>query len=458
VPLTSLSVTPYLEDASGYRGQAAEAFAPDNLDELREIVATAARTKTQITIAGAGTGLTGARVPHGGFVVSLERFKRLSIEAGRARCGAGVLLEDVHAEAAKARQFFGPNPTEATASVGGIISTNAGGARSYGFGAVRHHVLSLEVTFMDGQTRRVTRSDKVDFPVPALRRPATTKDSAGYYMEPGIDWVNLLSGSEGTLGIITEAELRLLPQPPAILSGVVFFLTDENALNAVDEWRSVPRLRLLEYMDAASLDLLRPVTSDIPEHARAALMVEQDLHSENDDEIDHWTERLAAHRALEDDSWFGFTAADRDRFRDFRHTLPTIVVERARRSGFPKFGTDFAVPLHRGRELLQFYRTRCEAVFPGSHLIFGHVGDANVHVNLLPDTAEKASRGEGLIHEFARFTVSLGGTVAAEHGIGKTKTDLLKLMYSPAEIDSMRAVKRRLDPDFLLGRGTIFEP
>lgn len=458
MPLTSLSVTPYLEDASGYHGQAAEAYAPNDVDELREIVAKAADSKATITIAGAGTGLTGARVPHGGFVVSLERFRTLSIESGRARCGAGVLLEDVHVEAGKTRQFFGPNPTEATATVGGIISTNAGGARSYGFGAVRHHVLSLEVTFMDGQTRRVTREDKVNFPVPALRRPATTKNSAGYYMEPNVDWVNLLAGSEGTLGIITEAELQLLPEAPSILSGVVFFSTDENSLNAVDAWRSVPRLRLLEYMDAPSLDLLRSVHPDIPVRSRAALLIEQDLQSEDDDEIDRWSERLTEHEALEEDSWFGFTATDRDRFRDFRHTLPTIVVERARKSGFPKFGTDFAVPLNRGRELLRFYRTRCEAVFPQQHVIFGHIGDANVHVNLLPDTSEKASQGESLIDEFARFTVSLGGTVAAEHGIGKIKADLLKLMYSPAEIDSMRQLKRRLDPEFLLGRGTIFEP
>jgi FAD/FMN-containing dehydrogenase len=451
-------VTPYLEDASGYRGEAAKAFAPADLNELREIVTSAAASKTPITIAGAGTGLTGARVPHGGFVVSLERFRKLSIEPGRAHCGAGVLLEDVHAAAAKTRQFFGPNPTEATASVGGIISTNAGGARSYGFGAVRHHVLSLEITFMDGRTRRVTTNDKVDFPVPALRRPATTKNSAGYYLEPGVDWVNLLTGSEGTLGIITEAELKLLPEAPSILSGVVFLSNDENALDAVDDWRPVPRLRLLEYMDAPSLQLLRSVHTDIPSHARAALLVEQDLRSENDDEIDRWGERLSAHKALEDDSWFGFTAADRERFRDFRHTLPTIVVERARKSGFPKFGTDFAVPLNRGRELLQFYRARCESVFPGQHVIFGHIGDANVHVNVLPETAEQAHAGEELIDEFARYTVSLGGTVAAEHGIGKMKTDLLKLMYSPAEIDSMRQVKRHLDPDFLLGRGTIFEP
>ena len=166
------------------------------------------------------------------------------------------------------------------------------------------------------------------------------------------------------MGIITEAELKLLPEAPAILSGVVFFSVDENALNAVDEWRSIPRLRLLEYMDAPSLDLLRRNGVALPTSARAALLVEQDLATENDDEIDLWAERLRSHHAFEAESWFGLTAADRERFRDFRHTLPTIVVERARKSGFPKFGTDFAVPLAHGRDLLAFYRRNASLSFP----------------------------------------------------------------------------------------------
>jgi FAD/FMN-containing dehydrogenase len=134
-----------------------------------------------------------------------------------------------------------------------------------------------------------------------------------------------------------------------------------------------------------------------------------------------------------------------------------MIVDRARRNGFPKFATDFAVPIERHRELHSYYRQRCEESFPGQHTIFGHAGDANNHVNLIPEDAQQAKRGEELIHEFARYTVSLGGTVAAEHGIGKTKTDLLRLMYPSQDIEAMREVKRRLDPQMLLGRGTIFE-
>jgi FAD/FMN-containing dehydrogenase len=448
---------PYLEDSSGYKGFADRVLIPHDLNELRTVVQEAAANKIPITIAGAGTGLAGARVPHGGWIVSLERFRTLEIHKGRARCGVGITLGELQAAAAKTKQFFGPNPTETSASIGGIISTNAGGARSFRFGSVRHHVLALQTTFADGSIREFTRGDRVDFPYQTLRQPATTKNAAGYYLQPDLQWVDLLSGSEGTLGIVTEAELQLLPEPAAILSGVVFFPSEGHALDAVDAWRTVPQLRLLESMDSRALDLLRPGYSDIPATAEAALLIEQDLHSEEDEEVDRWADRLHGQSALEEQSWFGFSAADRERFRAFRHALPTMIVEKARRGNTPKFGTDFAVPLHRSRDLYGYYRERCDGLFPNQYTIFGHIGDANAHVNLLPNTPKDAERAEELMEDFARYVVSLGGTVAAEHGIGKHKINLLKLMYSEPELEIMKDVKRRLDPDWLLGRGTIFK-
>ncbi len=447
----------YLEDSSGYRGEADQVWLPSDVEEIREIVHAASTRHIPLTVAGAGTGLTGARVPHGGWVVSLERFRDIEIGSGKARCGAGVILKDLQQAAARTKQFFGPNPTESSASIGGIISTNAGGARSFHYGSVRRHVLALQVTLMDGRTVNVRRGERVGFPVRAIHAPATTKNSAGYYLRPNLESVDLFSGSEGTLGIVTEAELQLLPDPAAILSGVVFFPSGDLAFDAVPAWRTITELRLLEFMDEHALRLLRSRYAEIPSHARAALLIEQNLHSEAGDEIEAWTRRLHDQGALEEESWFGFRAADRERFREFRHTLPVMVVDIARRNGFPKFGTDFAVPPDRNRELHSYYNQRCGEFFSGQYTIFGHVGDANNHVNLFPDTAEQGKKVEELMYDFARFVVSLGGTVAAEHGIGKSKTDLLKLMYSAEEIDAMRDVKRQLDPEWLLGRGTIFK-
>jgi FAD/FMN-containing dehydrogenase len=455
--VSPLTIEPYLEDSSGYHGEAERVLLPFTVEEIREIVRASSLQRIPLTVAGAGTGLTGARVPHGGWVISLEKFRALKIEPGQARCGAGVILSDLQQAAAQTKQFFGPNPTEDSAAVGGIVSTNAGGARSFHYGSVRRHVLSLEVTFLDGRTVNLKRGDRVDFPFTPVRVPATTKNSAGYYLQPDLEWVDLLSGSEGTLGIISEAELQLLPEPAAVLSGVIFFPSDDAALAAVDKWRPLPELRLLEFLDRSALGLLRPRYPEIPTNACAALLIEQNLKSEEDDEVDSWSERLREQGGFENESWFGFTVADRERFREFRHTLPVTVIDFVRRNGFPKFGTDYAVPLDRHRELYEYYKRRCEEVIPGQYTIFGHVGDANNHVNLLPATAEQARRGEQMMYEFAQYVVSLGGTVAAEHGIGKSKTDLLKLMYRPEEIEAMRAVKRRLDPEWLLGRGTIFE-
>jgi FAD/FMN-containing dehydrogenase len=449
-------ITPFLEDASGQRGSAEKLFTPASVEEVREIAKDASASDTPVTVAGAGTGLTGARVPNGGWIISLERLRRLEIQSGRAYCGSGVILADLQATAAKTRQFLGPNPTESSASIGGTISTNAGGARSFRYGPVGRQVLSLEVTFMDGRTARFHRGEKVDFAYRVVRAPATTKSSAGYQLRPDLEWIDLLCGSEGTLGIVTEAELKLYPEPPAILSGVVFFPSEELALDAVDQWRPVSGLRLLESMDTSALNFLRTKYTEMSPAAKAALMIEQDLSSEDDPEVDLWTERLAAQSALEEASWFGFTAADRERFREFRHALPAITVDLGRRSG-AKFSTDFAVPLDKNREMYNYYRQRCEETFPGRYTIFGHVGDANVHVNLLPRGPEDAKIADALMEDFARKVISLGGTVAAEHGIGKQKVNLLKLMYSADEIQAMKDVKRHLDPQWLLGQGTIFE-
>ncbi len=456
MPFSSAAVDRYIEDSSGYRGEADRVFLPVNTNEVCEIVQACSSKRIPLTIAGAGTGLTGARVPHGGWVISLERFRAIQVEKGRARCGSGAMLSDLQQAALQTKQFFGPNPTESSASIGGIISTNAGGARSFRYKSVRSHVLALEVVLMSGRAVRFERGDRVDFPVRPVRMPATTKNSAGYYLQPNVEWVDLFSGSEGTLGIVTEAQLQLLPEPAAILSGVVFFPSDDRALSAVDAWRPTSELRLLEFIDEHALKLLRPRYPEIPAAARAALLIEQNLSSQDNPQIEEWGRRLAEEEAFAEESWFGLSAADRERFREFRHVLPVMVLDTVRRNGFPKFGTDFAVPLDRNGQLYSYYKRRCEEAMPGQYTIYGHVGDANNHVNLFPTTPEEAHRGEELMYDFAGHVVSMGGTVAAEHGIGKNKVDLLKLMYSPEEIDAMRDVKRHLDPQWLLGRGTIF--
>ena len=440
-----------IADASGFEGWADRLLTPETELQVLDVLAEAVRTGTPLTVLGSRTGLTGSCVPQGGWALSMERFRKLEIESGFARVGPAITLLELRDAAAKTGQFYAPDPTEITASIGGSIATNASGSRSFRFGSTRRHLRALKVALLDGTVRWFRRGERIDFDVPALPSPHTTKNTAGYCLAPGMDWIDLFCGSEGTLGVTLEAEVALLPIPKHLLSGVVFFSNDDAALDAVARWRSVPELRMLEYADRPSLDLIGSRYPEIPRAAQAAVLIE----AEGDD-LDGWETRLEESHALLEASWFGLEAKDRERFRAFRHAFPEAVVETMHRRGFLKMGTDYAVPLDKDREMLRYYRERLDAELPNRYLIYGHLGDAHLHLNILPTTADEAETARHLLREFAAQAVKLGGTVSAEHGLGKRKAGLLTLQYTPEQIEAMRAVKRRFDPQELLGRGTLF--
>ena len=276
-----------IADASGFEGWAERIIVPETEEQVREILAETVRTATPLTILGSRTGLTGSGVPQGGWALSLERFRKLAIEDGLARVGPAVTLLELRDAAAKTGRFYAPDPTEISASIGGSIATNASGSRSFRFGSTRRHLRALKVALLDGTVRWFRRGETIDFDVPVLPNPQTTKNTAGYRLAPGMDWVDLFCGSEGTLGVTLEAEVALLPIPKHLLSGVVFFGSDDDALDAVAKWRNVSELRMLEYADRPSLDLIRSRYPEIPRAAQAVLLIE----AEGDD-LDAWEQRL----------------------------------------------------------------------------------------------------------------------------------------------------------------------
>jgi FAD/FMN-containing dehydrogenase len=442
----------YLADASGFRGWADKILIPSNEREAAAIVRDACRQGVPLTVIGARSGLTGGGIAQGGWVLSLEKFRDIRIAKGVARAGAAATLLELRDAAAPAGQFYAPDPTEITASVGGTIATNASGSRSFLYGSTRRHVRALRVLFMDGLIAEYRRGDRISFDVPQIPWPKTTKCTAGFPLSPGMDYIDLICGSEGTLAIVLEAELTLLPVPGELFTGVIFFGSDDEALDAVDAWRPVPGLRMLEYVDRNSLDLIHGRYPEIPDAAGAALLIE----SEGSADLNDWESRLRAAHALLEESWFAVNAADRERFRKLRHSLPELVNATVLQRGFMKMGTDYAVPHARSREMLAYYRKRLEAELPGHYVIYGHIGDAHAHVNMLPASAAEADTAAAFLKEFAVRAVELGGTVSAEHGLGKRKAHLLGLQYAPEHIEAMMNVKRRLDPRWLLGRGTLF--
>jgi len=449
--------SPYLADASSYRGHADEIFFPENEAEVVEIIHRAAATSTPVTLSGGGSGLTGGRVPDGGWLVSLEKLNAIDVHPGYAICGAGASLTSIQAAAAHSKQFYGPDPTEYSAAIGGTVATNASGSRSFMYRDTRRHIRALRVVLADGEVLALRRGEKPPFEIPVIPAPDVRKTTAGYFMREGMDYIDLFIGSEGTLGVVTQVEVALLPVPGELFTGVIFFTSDELALDAVDAWRPVPGLRMLEYIDATSLDMVRTRIPAIPAAARAAILTEQ-IVTEGEDAAEAWLTRLKASSALIEGSWFATSAADRERFRQFRHTLPEVVNDLARQRGLTTMGTDFSVPVAKNREMLRFYRETLEREFPGQCSIFGHIGDAHVHANFLCATEEQWKIALGLMKRFAVKSVELGGTVSAEHGLGKRKRDLLPLQFTAAQIEQMKAIKRRLDPQWLLGRGTLFAP
>jgi FAD/FMN-containing dehydrogenase len=436
-----------IQDASGFSGTAERVFQPREETTVVDILREAASTLTPLTVGGAWTGLTGGSVPDGGWVLDLRGLNSLSVAPGRAIAGPGTLLRDVQAAAARDGQLYGPDPTENTSSIGGNIANNSSGSRSFRYGDTRANVLALRVALMDGTVLDVKRGEAIDFEVPLLPLPRASKHSAGYRLAPGMDWVDLFVGSEGTLGVITCADLKLLPAPADYFSGVIFFDDDSRALNAVESWRGVARLNMLEYMDANSLRVM-----DL--ESAAALLIEQEVVT--GDEVDEWLERLETAGALLESSWIATSERDRERFRQFRHELPERVNAAMRKRGLVKLSSDFAVPFENNRDMLAFYRDLLEREFPGQYTIWGHIGDAHVHVNILPVDQRSWERARDIMPVFAREAVRLGGVVGAEHGLGKRKAHLLELQYTPEQIEAMKAVKRRLDPNWLLGRGNLF--
>ena len=211
-----------ITDASNYPGHADQLFTPKTESE------SGALLKARLARENPRNHL---RRPNriGRRSLPFRRLGRLShapaktqVAKGRAVVGPGVLLREVQSAAANSGQFYAPDPTENTSSIGGNIAANSSGSRSFRYGATRRHVLSLRVAFMDGSIQTFRRGEKIDFDVPKISLPHTTKHSAGYPLAPKMEWVDLIVGNEGTLGVVTEAELQFLPAPGERLGGVVF--------------------------------------------------------------------------------------------------------------------------------------------------------------------------------------------------------------------------------------------
>jgi D-lactate dehydrogenase (cytochrome) len=450
----------FLSDASFIRdGYADRVVLPESVEEVSETLAAANKDYTPVTVSGAGTGTVGGRVPFGGIVLATDRLNRIkSIEDGRAVAEAGVILADFQRAVDQKGLLYPPDPTERGCFLGGTVATNASGARTFKYGPTRNYIERLKVVLASGAILDLRRGEgnSLKIPLPTYRPPTTRKNASGYFVAPNMDAMDLFIGSEGTLGVICEIEARLVPKPQGLLSGVVFFAKEADVLAFVaDAKRGAVDARALEFFDVESLNFLRQKYPEIPAEAAGAIFFEQETTDLTEESIlNKWLALLEKHNAFAD-SWFATGEQDWAKLREFRHQLPVLMNEWFARYRQRKVSTDMAVPDEAFPGLFDLYK-RTLRRSGLRYTIFGHIGDNHVHVNILPRDDDEAARARDLYVQFLKYAASVGGTLSAEHGIGKLKRDYLRLFYSDAQLREMAALKKHFDPHGILGRGNIF--
>ncbi|HPM43340.1 MAG TPA: FAD-binding oxidoreductase, partial [Candidatus Omnitrophota bacterium] len=476
----------YLEDTSNLRGGFADAvMLPENIMELSDLVRESNNKKTPMTVSGGGTATTGSRVPFGGIIISLEKLdsiREVSVEKMSCLAQSAALVDEIRTECDKKGLFYPSHPTERSATVGGTVSTNASGARSFKYGPTRKFVNSLAMVMPTGEVLSLRRGERflskgdavielpggrrVVIPIPDYAMPAT-KNAAGYYAKDGMDLIDLFIGQEGTLSIITDVELGLVRRPEKIFSSFVFFADERNAWGFAAEARDISKVSApgsgipgisalsIEYFDVNALRLLSLKNPNVPPSAKAAIFFEQEVALKTESSIvDMWLKLITKHGASLEDTWVAMTEEDVEVFNSFRHSIPEAVNETVRRNGFQKLSTDIAVPDDKVREILEHYsKTLKECGM--DHVVFGHIGENHVHTNILPRSAEENEKAKKIVIDFVNKAVSLGGTVSAEHGIGKIKKRYLEIMYGSEGVRAMARIKKAFDPNCLLGLDNV---
>ena len=438
----------YETDASGIHLVPELVARPDTIADVIDLVKKAASDRTPITCAGAQTSTTAASITDKGLLLSLRALNRIGEVdvAGRSlRVGPGALLGEIKRTAAAAGLLFPPDPTsEEESTIGGAIACNASGARTFKYGATRKHIRALRVVLANGD-------------VAEFRRTELEKNTVGYaFAHDPIDW---FIGSEGTLGIIVEAELSLLPLPERVVGLALPFRSEADALRFVVAARESTEVapRCIEFFDSHALDIARSSGPEWPADSRSMIYVEEEIPGELEEALERWLTLIDDVSTAMEPLVFDGEAQLREA-RRMRHSVPATMNERGgkqRAAGGRKLSTDWAVPYRKLADAISVARRLVEERGLDQPVIYGHAGNGHPHQNFVARDADELTTIEGVIEETLRMVLALGGTVAAEHGIGKIKRRWLPLQMNPLQRAMMNAVKRELDPLGILAPGNI---
>ncbi len=413
---------------------------PKSDAHIGHILRVANRRKVPIIARGAGSGTVGGVSPlHGGWILDLSGWRKIRIDAtaGLAYVEAGAETARINRTAEQRGWFYPPDPSSARhSSIGGNIATNAGGLRGAKYGVTRDYVLGLEGFLPTGE---------------AVRWGGDVKKFAS-----GFNIRDLWIGSEGSLGIITRAVLRLIPKPATRWTLLTAFATDEKAIRATrDLIAAHTNPSILEYMDRQTVECSRRhagvnLFPHLPDHA--LLLIELDGHTgeveAESKRVLAWAEKHAlAHRCAEDPE-------QAETLWQVRRSCSQAMFS----MGDTKLNEDVVVPLRAYLKLIRFVRDLGRKTGLPTPT-FGHAGDGNFHVHLMYDhqNRKQAAAAEKGVRELMQKVVELGGAITGEHGIGLAKSSFFALQHSEAEIRAMQAIKQALDPNGILNPGKIFD-
>ena len=486
-------VSGFLSDAAHVPGGHAAGVAfPHNEGEVAALVARAAH----VLPVGAQSSLTGGATPRGEIVISTRALTAIGAPAaGSVRVGAGVPLATLQRSLADAGLYYPPVPTYEGAFAGGTIATNAAGAATFKYGSTRAWVKALTVVLANGDVLEVSRGQAladdrgrfaialsdgtpVDVQLPRYAMPDVPKLSAGYYARPGMDLVDLFIGSEGTLGIVVAATLRVIRRPRRALA-LVRCRDDAQAIAVTGALRAEARgawegrgpldIAAIEYMDTRALAAVADaafarVDLERPPAGTVLLLLQIETPSNDEAALERLALVLDAH-GVSDDPRIAAPGDDRAaaRLLELREAVPAgvnaiVAAAKARvDDGVQKTAGDMIVPFERLAESIALYRRLFEERAL-DYAIWGHVSDGNLHPNVIPRSLEDVTSGHAAILEMARTVIAMGGAPLAEHGVGRSalKQQLLRELYGEEGIEQMRAVKRALDPTWKLAPGVLF--
>lgn len=429
----------YGYDATGNLFMPDAVLFPANAEEISKIMVLAGSDGFPVVPRGAGTSMVGASLPvEGGVVLSLVRLNRIidiDAENFTITVEPGVVTGDLQREVEEKGLFYPPDPSSSDIStIGGNLAQCAGGPRAVKYGVTRDYVLGLEAVLPTGEVIQTGVKTK--------------KGVVGY------DLTRLIVGSEGTLAVITKVVLRLLPLPETVKTMTAVFTSMERAAQTVSAIiRSGIVPRTLEFMDRASIKCVeKHAPCGFPENTDAALIIEVDGGEEETEKAVRRIEELL----------FSFDAA---RVEIAKTAAEVKAVWKARKAissslyyyGPDKINEDIVVPRTKIPDMV----ARLSRISEETGLMivsFGHAGDGNIHVNIMLDKANQKHHQTALaaVDEIFDFTLSLGGTLSGEHGVGITKKPYITKEVGAVEIGLMKKIKKVFDPGNILNPGKLF--